>query len=382
MAWTHAQRAQRVVAGDDALGALDAELAAGGAENVLVLCGPHVAASGVLARVRAAAGGRVAAEFAECEPNAPLEVVERVAEIVRRGRLDGLVSVGGGSVHDTAKCAAVLVGEEVDLRAAATSFEPPDRLVVPLLAGPRIPVVAIGTTLSGAEATASAGFHDRAAGTKRVIVDAAAPVRAVILDPELAAATPPAVLAASACNAIHHCVEAVCSRAHEPICDALALAALPRLFAGIEAALDGDRAALADCLAGAYMAGLALPSGGLGVGHAVCHVLGVRGAAHADANAAMLVAGMRFNLPASAERQALLAGALSGGERCEPEAAAELLEGLVARLGVPARLGRLGVEEADRPAIAALALADRHMHANPRRVTQPGELEEVLIAAW
>ncbi|HEY0448250.1 iron-containing alcohol dehydrogenase family protein [Actinophytocola sp.] len=378
MSSTFVQQSRRVVTGEGALDRLPAELAACGINRALVICGPHVAAGPALALVEAAAGPALAARFDRCSGNAPLGVVDEIVREARESQVDGLVSVGGGSVHDAAKGASVLLGEGGRLADHATRFVPPDQLVVPPLRGRRIPIVAIGTTLSASEATISAGFADPATRTKIVVVDAAAPVRSVILDPRLAATTPRAVLAASAGNALNHCVEAILSRGHGPMTDALASSALRLLTESAADAVGGDLAALAACQVGAYLSGLAMPAEGLGVNHAVCHVLGVHGAGHGAANSAMLVHGMRFNEPYTADRQPVLAGAMPATGLGVNESVRALLD----EIGAPTRLREVGVDRDAMPEIAALALHDRHMFANPRPVHDAKELEELLREAW
>ncbi len=379
MARTDIRHAQRLVTGSHALGQLPAELHACGARRALVMCGPHIAASPVLEEVLAAAGDVVVGTFTSCAGNAPLEVVEQIVRRARDQRVDSLLSVGGGSVHDAAKGASILFGEGGRLADHASRFTPPDQLVVPLLSGQRLPVVAITTTLSASEATASAGFHDSKTGTKLVVVDRAAPIRSVIYDPRLVATTPRPVLAASAGNALNHCVEAIYSRGHGPFTDALATSALRMLTGSIAAALDGDLAALETCQVGAYLSGLAMPSTGLGVNHAICHVLGVFGASHGAANSAMLAHGMRFNLPYSAARQAIIAQASGSSDGA---AAADGIEALLRAIGAPTSLRELCIDREQLPAIAARALHDRHMFANPRPVVDVAELGQLLQEAW
>jgi alcohol dehydrogenase len=380
MACTHTRPAQRLTTGHDALKQLPRELAALGVTRALVLCGHSAATGTVLADVQKAAGDTVVNIFTGCRTNAPLPMVEHLAQHVRDEQIDGLISVGGGSVHDAAKGATVLVGEGGRLADHASRFVPPDRLVVPELAGSRLPIIAIPTTLSASEATVSAGFHDQQARTKLVVVDRAAPVRSVILDPQLASTTPTSVLAASAGNALNHAVEAIYSRGHAPFTDALATSALRMLSESIASALGGDRDAMEACQVGAYLSGLAMPATGLGVNHALCHTLGVFGASHGAANSAMITHGMRFNLPASADRQAIIAQAIGYGN--DGADAADGIETILRAVGAPTRLADVGLDRAALPAVAERALHDRHMFANPRAVTDTVELERLLQEAW
>lgn len=377
---THIQRGQRLITGPDAIKQLPTEFTSCGVRRVLVICGPHVAAGPVLEDVLAAAGDVVVAVFTGCAGNAPLEVVELIAQQARDERADALVSVGGGSVHDAAKGASILFGEGGHLSDHASYFSPPDQLVIPVLDGPRLPIFAVGTTLSASEATASAGFYDPVGHRKLVVIDRAAPICSVILDPRLATTTPRPILAASAGNALNHCVEAIYSLGHGPFTDALATSALRMLTGSITDALEGDLTAVESCQVGGYLSGLAIPSTGLGVNHAVCHVLGVFGASHGAVNSVMLPHGMRFNLPYSEARQAIIAQAIGRGS--DAAAAVDGIEETLRAIDAPTTLGELGIKREQLSDIAVRALHDRHLFANPRRVIEATELEQLLQEAW
>ena len=368
-------RPRRIVSGAGAIDAVRDELALLGASRALIVGGPHVLTGPVGAAVRNATGDRSAGTFDGCRANAPAPSVEALAERVRESRADALIAVGGGSAIDAAKGAAVLLGAGGPLADHATRFEPPDRLVVPNLDGPRLPIVAVPTTFAASDATASAGFIELGRRHKIVVVDQVSPVRCVLLDPLLAAHTPRSILAASVGNAVNHCVEAVYSRGHSPMTDAYALAALRTFAVSAGAALHGDLEALGACQAAAHLSGLAMPRAGLGVAHGLCHVLGVFGADHGAANSVVLPHAIRFNADHAPDRLALLANVLGG----DP---AERVTALLADLGAPTALREIGVNNDDLATIAAGALHDRHLYANPRPVSDAAELEQLLREAW
>ena len=110
----------------------------------------------------------------------------------------------------------------------------------------------------------------------------------VIYDAELSRSLPLAASAASAMNALAHCVDAVYLPTHQPAAGARGRRgrprgradALPRLLADPD-----DLDVRSDMLYGAYLAGAAL-TGGFALQHAVAHMLGgsfgvEHGAAHA-----------------------------------------------------------------------------------------------------
>jgi lactaldehyde reductase len=64
------------------------------------------------------------------------------------------------------------------------------------------------------------------------------------------------------------------------------------------------------------------------------------------------------------------------------EAAAQHVYELVAQLGLPQRLGEVGVKEADLPHLAETALKSAAVQNNPKPITEAAQAEAVFRAAW
>ena len=108
---------------------------------------------------------------------------------------------------------------------------------------------------------------------------------------------------------------------------------------------------------------------------------------HGIANTIILPHALRYNLDATAPQQAELAramGAAGVGEN-DMEAGQRGIE-FVAKLredcGLPSRLRDVGVPEADVPSLAEEAMESRAVKANPKPITDPAQVEEVLRAAF
>lgn len=380
-AWTLVQPARHVVAGAGSLAGLGGELARLGVRRALVVCGPHVAAGPALRLVADACGDRLAGTFSRCGPNTPVSLVDELVDEARGLACDGLLGVGGGSALDAVKGAALLLGEGGDLEDYVVESHPPDHAAVPHLDGPRLPMVLLPTTFAGAEATVSAGFARRQGRSKAVVVDRAPAHRLVLLDPRLCATTPPPVLAATYANALNHCAESLCSTGAGPVTDGLALHAAAVLARHIVACLAGDEAATLACQGAAYAAAMAMPAAGLGLCHAVGHVLGTHGVPHGHASAAVLSHAMAFNLPDSESQQRSFLEAM-GMAAADPADGVAALRCHLAELGLPTRLGELDLARTELPDIAEHAFADRHVQANPRKIGSVDELIGFLEAAW
>ena len=139
---------------------------------------------------------------------------------------------------------------------------------------------------------------------------------------------------------------------------------------------------------GAYLAGTALSSVSMALHHGLCHVLGgTAGVPHGMANAIILPHAMRFNLEATAQQLAPAAAAMGislegkSAEAAVEEAVQRIYE-LIGHMNLPQHLRDVGVQEADLPQLAQIALLSRAVQSNPRPISSMAQVEAVLLAAW
>jgi alcohol dehydrogenase class IV len=137
----------------------------------------------------------------------------------------------------------------------------------------------------------------------------------------------------------------------------------------------------------ASMAGQLVSMTFTGVAHAVAHALGVGwGVHHGTANALLLPWAIRFNAghPEAAAMYARCAGAFglpdAGDDRAAALAFADAVEQLVRDLGLPTRLGVLGVGAGDLRRLGELAFADPSHSTNPVKVDGAHVFAESLQA--
>jgi alcohol dehydrogenase class IV len=262
-------------------------------------------------------------------------------------RADGLLAIGGGSAIGTAKVIAHRTG---------------------------IPIIAVPTTYSGSEMTATWGMTEN--GVKATAVDERVAPRAVVYDPALVDDLPDSVAIPSAFNAMAHCVEGLWVPRANPIIDLVAVDGIRALAEGLDLLVSGDREAAAErLLYGAFLGGTVLGSVGSGLHHKICHALG--GAfdlPHAETHTVILPQVLAFNAPAVPVIAARIAEALGG-----VDAAAALRE-LVARTGAPASLPEIGLEPGAF-ADAVDSVERRLPVVNPRPVDRAG-IEEILRGAF
>lgn len=379
-------RVERIVFGCGKVKTVGEEVARFGASRALVIASPSVAKTLLLGRVRESLGPRCVGVFNRVEPHSPTEVIQEAAEQASAGKADILISLGGGSAIDTAKGIAVLLAEGGPLPRFGVRFTPPDRKEVPSLPAPKLPHIAIPTTLSGGEYSYSVGITE--AGKKFIVADPKLAPRTVVLDPEAAQTVPSRLLAASGMNALAHCVEAVYSTHTQPLTRAYCLAGVSRLseFLPRAVASTRDLEALGQAQIGACLAGMGVYSAWTGIHHAIVHVVGGRyRVPHANIHAIVLPYAMRWNLDATLDAHAQIARAMNIDAPNDEEAARRAPEAVLEmnhRMGLPLRLRDLGIPRDGLPPLAEDALGDYSVYTNPKPITSASQVLEVLEMAW
>lgn len=247
-----------------------------------------------------------------------------------------------------------------------------------------LPLIALPTTAgTGSEATKNAVISCREPAFKKSLRSDKMVPSLVLLDPELQVTVPPSTTAYTGLDALTQCIESFLSSRRAPLPRALALDGARLAAASLERAfLDGsDRPAREAMAHAALLSGMALANSGLGLAHGVAAALGIHaGVAHGLACALMLPTALRVNRGERLEDLARLATEVCG--RTFPTAAAgadalvERIEALSARLGIPARLGEVGVRREQLGAIVKSSYGNS-MSGNPRNVTE-GELLDLL----
>ena len=324
----------------------------------------------VVAQVEKALGARVAAIFDEVEPDAPADVIDRAAAIGREARVDGIVSVGGGSSIDTAKGIAIVVSEAGRAgtgRSGSGGISIRDFQGSQRLSHKLVPHLAIPTTAgTGSEASMYAVVKDKIAHEKMHYADDHLIPDGAILDPAVTLGMPRWLTAATALDALTHAIEGLQSVQRNPLADAAALHAIRLVAEHLPAVLarPDDLVARGQLLVAAHLGGQAFNASGVGLVHAMAHVIGARhGVHHGTANAICLPHVMRWNADELAPQLAAAAAALGVDTRGMSDdeaakAASDAVAKLVAASGLPTRLRDAKVPESDFEALAEAALSD------------------------
>jgi alcohol dehydrogenase class IV len=358
------------------------EVLAGLGSRVLVCTGADPARhAGLLAGL-----GLPAAQFSVGgEPT--VDLARAGATAAREHGADVVAAIGGGSVIDTGKAVAMLLGNGGDpldyLEVVGSGRE---------IAKPSAPFVAVPTTAgTGAEVTANAVLAAPAHGLKASLRSPLMIPAVALVDPGLTVSCPPPVTAASGMDALTQCLEPYVSVRATPLTDGLAREGLRRAAAGLRAAFtDGSNlAARADMAMCSLLGGMALANAKLGAVHGLAGVIGGTAAVpHGVACAAVLAPVTEANVRVlrsapdgqpALERFTEIAGMLTGNPAAAVEDGFAWIRDTVAFLEIP-RLAAFGLSLQDVDDVAAKAAGSSSMQGNPV-VLSHDDLRTILLDA-
>lgn len=306
----------------------------------------------------------------------PIEVVEGAIELAKTHQCDLVIGLGGGSSIDTAKIVALYPNDFQSVN---------DILDIDLSSFKKLPLFAIPTTAgTGAEATfvsviTAEDGSKKAIYTPKILPDLA------LLDATLTLKLPRHITAATALDAMVHCVEAYTSRTKKnPISDALAVKGLQMLWDNFERVMNqgDDVEARADMLLGSTLAGIAFVNASVAAVHGLSYPLSINfHVPHGHANALVMCGVFTFNLPTAAPLYAELARAVMPSQTADMtdlEAASQFINQLkyfLTSSGLQYRLSELDITEQDIPALADIVINtySRLIATNPKDMS----LEEI-----
>ncbi|MGQ9616553.1 MAG: iron-containing alcohol dehydrogenase family protein [Spirochaetota bacterium] len=268
-------------------------------------------------------------------------LVKEVSERVRELSPTVIIGVGGGSVIDVAKAAAIIStnGGAVKDYWGGREFLKPS-----------IPCIAVPTTSgTGSEVTNNAVITSADKLFKKSIRSQFMVPKVALVDPTLTLSLPTAITADTGLDALIQNLEAYTSKNSGPITDLFARKGIE--LAGmylLKACQNSDdlEAREAMSLVSLY-GGITLVNAGLGLAHGLSHPLGIRfGIPHGKACAIVMSKVIEFNYPSRKEKYEEI-GMLLGGVKDAVRAFNELLN----KLGISTKLSDYGVKREDIPFI-------------------------------
>lgn len=211
--------------------------------------------------------------FLDVEPDPPVEIIEKGGAFYHENSCDGLVGLGGGSSLDAAKAVALRVSHAGDL-VEYESIVGGTAKIKPVLP----PVICIPTTSgTGSEVNPYAVITNKRRNIKFMLMSHYLIPKLAVIDPVYCQSMPPELTRESGVDALAHCIEGYVSLAvpYHPYFESMGLYGTKLVGRSlVNAYRNGDHIDTRKdmCMAAVY-GGIAF-SKGLGLGHAVTHVLG------------------------------------------------------------------------------------------------------------
>lgn len=298
-----------IIFGIDSINQIGAQAKKLGAGRVLLVSGPSVKKAGALDKVLGLLekeGIAVEVNLQDRDtPEPATDVVERTAEIAKKGNYNVIIGVGGGSILDVTKMASALVTnpgktadyfgrEKVPRRGLPT-------IIVPTTAG------------TGAEVTKHAIFLERESNVKKVVAASNLLPNVAIVDPVLSLTCPPAVTASAGIDAFIHSAEAFLSKNANVITDTLALESISIITKWLGPAFaDGQNIEARYWMSlGSLMAGVVLNNSGTSLVHAMAYpVGGEHHTPHGVTLSALMLSCFEYIAVAKEQKMVLLAKAM------------------------------------------------------------------------
>ena len=377
---------ERVIYGRPAADALSQIAEELGARRLFVVASKTLnRRTDVITSLRTRLGDRVVGVYDDTEEHSPLASVLETARAIEAAQADLIITVGGGSPIDTVKVAQIVLAENIrtieQLSEYRVTMNPDGSWKIPPCKPSPVRQIIVPTTLSAAEFSNIGGCTDRARQVKDLYVGKFICAQMVVLDPALTVHTPEWLWLSTGIRAVDHAVESICSRTPNPFVAATCAEGLKML----RDSLPANRSAPADLdmrlqsQLGVWLASTGMGRVEWGASHGIGHQLGaVAGVAHGHTSCVMLPSVMRFNRDAVAAPLRRIAEAFG-----EPQAdAADLVQGLIRNLGLPTTLREVKVEREQFDRIAASAMQSPMVLANPRPITHPDQIKQILDMAF
>jgi alcohol dehydrogenase class IV len=371
----------RVIFGEGSVSEIAMEVRAQGKKAFLVT-DPGLIETGLVEQVQSKLGDLLTGVFSDVPQDSGMDVVDNGAEQALQAGADVIVSLGGGSVIDTAKGMCIVMKEGGSLR---------DFQGMQMLSRPQIPHIVIPTTAgTGSEVTAGAVVLDREQGQKIIIFEYFNTPKTAILDPRLTVKLPPNLTASTGMDAMTHAVESYVAQARNPISDSAALHAIRLIVKHLPAAVANgeDLVARGQMQIAALLAGWAFSNAMVGLVHAMAHSLGaVCRIPHGLANGILLPHVMRYNLDEIPELTADIAEAMGVATpemdiSARAVAAADKMEAFAQSVGLNQRLQDFNVTAEKLEECAELSMSDGSIIYNPKMIMDAKEVLNVYLKAY
>ncbi|WP_341779207.1 iron-containing alcohol dehydrogenase [Levilactobacillus sp. HBUAS70063] len=315
------------------------------------------------------------------EPNPKIRNIKEVKKLYQDSGADSIITIGGGSAHDTGKGAGDILTNGDDITKLA-GIETLDNALPPL--------IAVNTTAgTGSELTRHAVITNEKTHLKFVVVSWRNIPLVSFNDPTLMLDIPKNLTAATGMDAFVQAIEPYVSVDHNPITDSQCVEAIKLIEGSLrEAVANGHNLdARTKMVEAEMLAGMAFNNANLGYVHAMAHQLGGQyDAPHGVCCALLLPYVEQYNIIACPERFAQLAEIMGEdttglSTRDAAELSIKAMKQMSQDVGIPASIKEIGAKPEDFELMAENALKDGNAFSNPRKGTKE-DIIKIFQAAY
>ncbi len=269
-------------------------------QKVLVVAGNHVIKTEEFSELKKKmeSEGVEVRVFQNVEPNPGTETVDNCAKLARE--CQAVIGIGGGSVLDTAKGAAMLATNEGSIYDYMLGRGDSMKAVT----NPLLPTIMIPTTSgTGSEVSACIVVTDKDR-IKDLLLDPKMCPQYAIIDTELMMTMPEYLAAETGLDVLGHAIEGMTTVIATPYSDIQAIEAIKIVFTYlVKSAKEGDEEARAQMAYASMLAGIAQSVGGCCIPHAMSCPLTIHyGIAHGHAVGICQTAAIRLTKNENADR--------------------------------------------------------------------------------
>lgn len=326
-----------------------------GGKKILIVTDSGVVQAGLLDKVKEPLEkeGIEFGIFDSCEPNCPIDVVQRCAQFAKEGGYNLMIGLGGGSILDTTKLASIAAAT------GDTTLESIRNYVTGELPAPGLPKILVPTTAgTGSEISPVAVLVD-VDGVKKAVRHEYCLANVAIIDPSTTQYLPAEITAHTGIDALSHAFEAYLCTTPNILSDTMAEMTIKLVSENLRAAYyhSALEARYNMAIAATYAMSTVFMSG-LSLYHAMGHSLQIEAkTTHGISLYLVMSPIMEFNLMATPQRFARIAELM--GEKIEGlplrEAALKSIDAvkqLGTDIGLPQRLRDIGVKKEQIPRFA------------------------------
>ncbi|MFD1548598.1 iron-containing alcohol dehydrogenase [Levilactobacillus fuyuanensis] len=315
------------------------------------------------------------------EPNPKIRNIKEVKKLYEEAEADSIITIGGGSAHDTGKGAGDILTNGDDITKLA-GIETLDHALPPL--------IAVNTTAgTGSELTRHAVITNEKTHLKFVVVSWRNIPLVSFNDPTLMLDIPKNLTAATGMDAFVQAIEPYVSVDHNPITDSQCIEAIKLIEGSLrESVANGHNLdARTKMVEAEMLAGMAFNNANLGYVHAMAHQLGGQyDAPHGVCCALLLPYVEQYNIIACPERFAQLAEIMGEdttglSTRDAAELSIKAMKQMSQDVGIPTSIKEIGAKPEDFELMAENALKDGNAFSNPRKGTKE-DIIKIFQAAY